>query len=84
MDWYEILEANLSKNEYICFELFEVWFLNFPLKEEIMKNILNRNEAELARWIIAFCLGICFFDREILVCGLFSEGFLMSMPRNLI
>ena len=49
-----------------------------------MKNILNRNVAELARWIIVFCLGICFFDREILVCGLFSERFLMSMPRHII
>ena len=69
MDWYEILEVNLSKNEYICFELFEVWFLNFPLKEETMKNILNRNVAELAHWIIVFStqkLGICFFDKEVL------------------
>ena len=54
MDWYEILEVNLSKNEYICFELFEAWFLNFPLKEETMNNIFNRNVAELARWIIVY------------------------------
>ena len=83
MDWYEILEVNLSKNEYICFELFEVWFLNFPLKEETMKNILNWNVAELARWIIVFS-GISFFDKEILVWGIFSKGFLMRMLRHLI
>ena len=48
MDRYEISEINLSKNEYTCFELFEVWFLNFSLKEETMKNIHNRNVTELA------------------------------------
>ena len=54
MDWYEIWEVHLAKNKYISFELFEVWFLNFPLKEETMKNILNRNVDKLARWIIVF------------------------------
>ena len=54
MDWYEILDVNLGKNKYICFELFQVWFLDFPLKEETMKNILNQNVAELARWTIVF------------------------------
>ena len=48
MDWYEISEVNLGKNEYICFELFEAWFLNFSLNKETMKNIHNRNMAELA------------------------------------
>ena len=52
MDRYEISEANLGKNEYTCFELFEVWFLNFSLKEETMKNIHNQNVAELAHCII--------------------------------
>ena len=41
MNQYEISEANLSKNEYIYFELFEVWVLNFPLKEDTMKNVHN-------------------------------------------
>ena len=54
MDWHEIWEVNLGKNKYICFKLFEVWFLNFALKEETMKNIFNRNMAELAGWIIVF------------------------------
>ena len=52
-----------------------------------MKNILNRNVPELARWIRVFStqkLGIYFFDKEILVWGLFSEGFLMPMLRHLI
>ena len=40
MDQYEILEVNLS--EYICFGLFEVWFLNFSLKEKIMKSVRNQ------------------------------------------
>ena len=52
MGWYEISEVNLCKNEYICFELFEVWFLNFSLKEQTMKNIYKRNAAELAHSII--------------------------------
>ena len=47
MDWCKILEVNLGNNEYICSELFKVWFSNFPLKEETMNNILNRNVAEL-------------------------------------
>ena len=52
MDRYKISEVNLGKIEYVCFELFEVWFLNFSLKEETMKNILNQNVDKLARWII--------------------------------
>ena len=54
MGRYEISEVNLCKNEYICFELFEVWFLNFSLKEETMKIILDQNVAELAHCIIVF------------------------------
>ena len=48
MDWYEISGVNLGKNEYICYELFEIWFLNFSLKEETMKNNHNQNEPEVA------------------------------------
>ena len=43
-----------------------------------MKNIINQNVAELARWIIVIKRqksGICFFDKEILVWDLFSPGF---------
>ena len=48
MDWYEISGVNLGKNEYICYELFEIWFLYFSLKEETMKNNHNQNEPEVA------------------------------------
>ena len=54
MDRDEVSEVNLRKNEYICFELFEVQFLNFSLKEETMKNIRNRNVAELMHCLIVF------------------------------
>ena len=54
MDQYEISEVNLGKNEYICFELFEAWVLNFSLKEETMKTIHNQNVAELVHYIIIF------------------------------
>ena len=39
MDLYEISKVNLGKEKYICFELFEVWALNFSLKEETMRNM---------------------------------------------
>ena len=48
MDRYEISEVNLGKNGSICFEVFEVWVINFSLKEETMRNIHNQNVAELA------------------------------------
>ena len=70
MDRYEIAEVNLGKSEYICSELFEVYVLNFSLKEETMKNIHNQNMAELAHYIIVFYtqrLGICFGNTGILV-----------------
>ena len=41
MDQYEVSVVNLGKSECICFELFEIWVLNFSLKEENMKNIHN-------------------------------------------
>ena len=56
MDRYEISEVNLGKNEYICFNFFEVWVLNFSLKEETMKNIHNQNVTELAHHITVFVL----------------------------
>ena len=70
MDQYEILEVNLGKNEYIYFELFEVWVLIFSLKEETMRNIHNQNVAELAHYIIVFYTqesGTCFGDTGVLV-----------------
>ena len=70
MDRYDISEVNLDKSEYICFELFEGWVLNFSLKEETMKNIHNQNGTELAHCIIVFHtqgLGTCFDDTGILV-----------------
>ena len=61
MDRHEISEVNLSKKEYISFELFKV--LNFSSKEETMRNIYNQNKTELAHYIIVFYmqgLGTCF------------------------
>ena len=52
MDQYEILEVNLGKKEYICFELFEVWVLSFSLKEETMRNIHNRNMAKFSNSLL--------------------------------
>ena len=49
-----ISEVNVGENEYIRFELFEVWFSIFSLKEVTMKNIHNRNAAELAYCITMF------------------------------
>ena len=70
MDRYEKSEVNVSKSEYIFFELFEVWALNLFLKEETVKNIHNQNVAELAYYIIAFYtqgLGTCLGNTGILV-----------------
>ena len=70
MDWYKIWEVNLGKSEYICFEVFENYVLNFSLKEETMKNIQNQNVAELAHYIIVFYTQesvTCFGDTGILV-----------------
>ena len=87
MDRYEILEVNLSKSEYICFELFEVLALNLPLKEENMKNIHNQNVTELAHYVIVLYtqgLGTCFGDTGILVYHLFFLGLLMPSLLHLI
>ena len=81
MDRYEISEVNLSKSEYICFELFEVWALNLSLKEETMKNIHNQNVAELAHYIIVFYkqgLGACFGNTGMLVPRLSVSGVLFQ------
>ena len=67
VDWYEISEVNLGKNEYICLSFLKY---QFSLKEEIMKNILNQNVTELAHPKIVFYtqgLGTCFGDTGILV-----------------
>ena len=48
MDRYEIHNVSLDRNKYICFEDFEFSFSNFRLKEETMRNIHNRNVAEIA------------------------------------
>ena len=87
MDQYKISVINLGKNEFICYKFFEVWFLSFSLKEETMKNIHNQNMAELTHCIRVFLrqeLGICFFDKKILVWHLFSLGFLMPKLHHLI
>ena len=78
MDQYEVLELNLGKNEYIYFELFEVWVLIFSLKEETMRNIHNQNVAELAHYTIVYTheLGTYFGDTGILAWHLFSLGLL--------
>ena len=67
MDQYKILEVNLGKNEYICFELFEVWVLSFSLKEETMRNTHNRNVAKSSNSLFYTQeLGTCFVDTGIL------------------
>ena len=58
MDQYEISEVNLDKNEYNCFELFEVWVLNFSLKEENIRNIHNQNVTELAHYLSVLYVGV--------------------------
>ena len=63
------LGRKFRQNEYICFELFEVWILNFSLKEENMRNIHDQNLAELAHYIIVFYtqgLGTCVGETGIL------------------
>ena len=54
MDRHEISKVNLGRHKYICFDFFEVWSLDFSLKEEAMKNIHNINVAELGHCIIVF------------------------------
>ena len=41
----QISEVNSGKDKHIYFELFEVWVLNFSLKEKTMTNIHNQNVA---------------------------------------
>ena len=49
---YKVLEVNLGKNEYISFELFEIWVLNFSVEEKTMRNIYNQNVTKLAQYLI--------------------------------
>ena len=87
MGRYEISKVNLSKSEYISFELFEIWALNLSLKEETMKNIHSQNVAELVHYIIVFFtqgLSTCFGDTGILVWLLFFLGLLKSLLLHLI
>ena len=58
MDQYEISEVNLGKNEYNCFEVFEVWILNFSLQEENIWNIHNQNVNELAHYLSLLYVGV--------------------------
>ena len=58
MDRYEISEVNLGKSEHNCFELFEVWVLNFSLKEENIQNIHNQNVTELAHYLSLLYVGV--------------------------
>ena len=39
---------------FFFFELFEVWVLNFSLKDETMSNKHNQNAAQLAHYMIVF------------------------------
>ena len=73
MDRNEISVVNVCKNEHICLELFQVWVLNFSLKDE--------QPSSKCGWISAFCnifymqgLGTCFVHTGILAWHLFSLG----------
>ena len=55
MDEYEISEVNLGRNKYICFEPFEVWSLNFSLKEEAMKNIQCGKQSKRGYVVMLCC-----------------------------
>ena len=75
MDRNEISVVNVCKNEHICLELFQVWVLNFSLKDE--------QPSSKCGWISAFCnifymqgLGTCFVHTGILAWHLFSLGLL--------
>ena len=39
---------------FFFFELFEVWVLNFSLKDETMSNKHNQNAAQLAHYMTVF------------------------------
>ena len=46
------LGGKFRQNEFVCFEIFEVWVLHFSLKGHIMRNIYNQIVAELAHCVI--------------------------------
>ena len=58
------LGGKFRVKRYICFELFEVWVLNFSLKEETMTNIHTQKIAEHV--IVFYTQGTCFGDTLIL------------------
>ena len=70
MDLYDISEAYLSKSEYICFELFEVW----ALKKETLKNIHDLNVAELVHYIIHTKTEVFYFF--MLLNGMARKGYI--------
>ena len=47
-------EVNFDKTSIFVLSILNFEFLNSSLKEEAMKNIHNRNVAELAHYIIVF------------------------------
>ena len=59
MNRYETLEVNLGKKEYICFELFEVWVLNFSLREETMRCEWSACVSSILEWMVCVaCLRV--------------------------
>ena len=74
MDQNEISEVN-SGRKYICFDFFDVWALNFSLKEKTIRNIHNQTVDKLVDDITVFYtqgLGTCYGDKGDLVWHLFS------------
>ena len=53
MDWYEISEENLGKNEEIVLSFLKSDFQIF-LQKETLRNISDQNVAELLHVIIVF------------------------------
>ena len=87
MDRYKISMVHLSKSKYICFEVFEVWFLIFSLKKETTRKIYNQNVAELARCIIVLYAGVryllCRYRNFSLVFIFFTTFEAIAFPVNL-
>ena len=52
MNQHEVSDLNLDKNKCICFELSDIWFLNFSFKRQNHRSIHNRNVVELAHCIV--------------------------------
>ena len=62
MDQYNISEINLGRNEYICFELLEVWSLNFSLKVEATKNTQSGKQSKYGYVVILCCCVVMLFN----------------------